>query len=465
MEPHPKGARKIMDFLIVKDGKTIGNCFGNALSNPTTKSNSDDLYEKFKKVFSNWSSKSSYRLNVLEQLCGNVVEDSHTNILIQILKCTQNENEFLKSFLRMIGALEDFCSNEPLTIETQKTFSNKSRADGYIKWGNNIIIIENKVTGAPDGKMQIVNYVEGVKTEFQEAKIWVVYLTKDGHKEIDKCSYNNDKGKDIRESTNVTFSPLTYEKDIIPWLKEQVIPMVRRKDEELYASLFVYLKYLEAFTGQLLESKELDEDFQKEVNRNLNNTDNACAIYTTLTNVMDDLCNKRQNTSDTNDDIFIHNQFANAINRYQASFEEEFNKFTKNYFENEIDENSRENSRFKECHIHHPNVPYYIQIRDKRWPSWLHFEWVIEKQNKKTDSISKLFSDTDVKYEFVLHIETKDKEKFNKFLNKHKTDLKISVNTVGLFSKKMFEGNHLKLKDAYLSMAEIISELNKILGV
>ena len=201
------------------------------------------LIEKFNRQYEKELEKTPYNLCLLD-LCG-ANENTHTKILLQLLKYKANEKHpFLESLL------ERWFGNINLEFnyhELELTF-NKGFIDGLIRDNRQAVIIENKIHYAQDQDQQIKGYVEKVEAKFRidRNNIYVVYLTRYGDKKVsdDSCP------PELRRDLANRFIESNYCYDILPWLKEDVLPNCKLKDDNLVSALKQYIDHLEGMFGQ-----------------------------------------------------------------------------------------------------------------------------------------------------------------------------------------------------------------------
>ncbi len=210
----------------------------------------DDFNERYKEE----QEKAPFNLCLLD-LCG-ANENAHTKILLQLLKYRVNESyPFLESLL------ERWFRNKNLKFnykELEISF-NKDFIDGLIKDDQKAVIIENKIHYAPDQNQQIKEYVEKVEGKFRidRNNIYVVYLTRYGDKKVT----DNSCPKDLKEKLG-GFVESNYCYDILPWLKEDVLPNCKLKDDNLVSALKQYIDHLDGMFGQR-NSNGMDEELKE----------------------------------------------------------------------------------------------------------------------------------------------------------------------------------------------------------
>ncbi len=108
-----------------------------------------------------------YNFNVLDEQCGHIVENSHTNILIKLLQYKKQYGYvFLEDFLTYLGIGIDIVPSVKVDFEREANYKGtekNGRIDGLIFQKDNFaLIIENKVNGAGNQEEQIKKYIEGV---------------------------------------------------------------------------------------------------------------------------------------------------------------------------------------------------------------------------------------------------------------------------------------------------------------
>ena len=122
--------------------------------------------------------------------------------------------------------------------------------------------IENKIFDAADQKGQIRRYITRMKDDegIQIENIWVFYITGDGTKEVDPISYNYEEED---EATNIGqhFIPLAYSRDIIEWLKEDILE-ARIYPESLTGIVRAYVEYLEKELFSTNKNQNWEQDLK-----------------------------------------------------------------------------------------------------------------------------------------------------------------------------------------------------------
>lgn len=211
------------------------------------------LIDEFNEQYKEEQEKAPYNLCLLD-LCG-ANENAHTKILVQLLKYKANEEyPFFESLL------ERWFRNINLKFNCQELelFFNKNFIDGLIKDNQKAIIIENKIHYAQDQDKQIQRYVEKVKEYGIDLEnIYVVYLTRYGDKKVSGDSCSEELKKELG-----AFVESNYCYDILPWLKEDVLPNCKLKDDNLVSALKQYINHLDGMFGQR-SSNGMDEKLKE----------------------------------------------------------------------------------------------------------------------------------------------------------------------------------------------------------
>ena len=220
--------------------------------NMNTETTFDSILTSFRKTV---LEKIPYRINLVDILGAN--ENKHTTILAEILRYERmGEYPFLKSFLDCVINGDTLPVVENPQIETQREY-----IDALIyEKGKYAIVVENKIDWATDQPKQIERYINAAKeicridAPEHTQNLWVIYLTDDGQKKVSPDSLT-DKAKQLLGVADVLSYPnhknksryieSNYRDDILPWIKEYVLPECRYSENELIAMLQQYIGYLE----------------------------------------------------------------------------------------------------------------------------------------------------------------------------------------------------------------------------
>ena len=332
--------------------------------------------------------KMPYNFNLLDEQCGHIVENSHTNILMKLLQYkNQHGYVFLESFFNYIGwNIEiDKNKNNPVIIKTEKKTEQKTngRIDGFIYQKNQFaVIIENKINGAGNQEEQLKRYIEDVKLkqDINEGQIWVVFLTKNGKEnpDTDSIQYMKDCGimQDCNSDDEIDgprYAAINYCDHILPWLRDEIQPCVMQKDIVLNTGVLQYIDFLEGFLGLRKSEAEMLKKCKDWVKQSLHlDICESKKEYKGYYEILDNnLNNNELKESDDKGEEFDEEKINIIDNIVGELYDEPLKKFydiTKKYF--------AENLGMTECVISHPNKSFrFIQIRDASWPIYVHFEW------------------------------------------------------------------------------------------
>lgn len=215
----------------------------------------------------------------------NANENANTKVLKNLLQ--YNNHQFLPSFLKRVGlpAISDFSTIQ--VTDQKKAIGPKDTGfiDLYIKYEGLSVIIENKIYGAGDTDKQLARYIATVNevknVDFDtwynnptvNKKTHVVYLTADGTKE----PIDDSLPQKIMNLIKDNYYPINYTDDILPWLKEDVLPNLSYgADGIMIAGVLQYIAFLEQMLSN--ESSQVVDDFVK----NLQGTDDVVKYKTLL---------------------------------------------------------------------------------------------------------------------------------------------------------------------------------------
>ena len=321
-----------------------------------------------------------FNFNVLAEQCGNIVENSHTNMLMCLLEYKNKYGYvFLEDFISMAGfdikiGEGDVCFKRESPTESEA--GRNGRIDGFIYQKNNFaIIIENKINHAGNQKKQIERYIDDIieKNIVPYNRIYVVFLTRDGVENPDKDSIEKMKNMGICEKdddeqiTGPRYFPCSYSQHILNWLKDNIHPMVPQKDVVLNAGIIQYIDYLESLLGCSPNLLRFNNEFKKWFEREVTLSGNTKAKNDSLYKLYNSLL-KKKNTADIKKSEAI-NVMKNIIEAKNDELMDTLLTVTKNYFTSGL------KPLIEEYHINHHFTYYYITIRDKKWPRGIDFGW------------------------------------------------------------------------------------------
>lgn len=202
-----------------------------------------------------------YRVNLINTL-GGACETKNSKILAAFLRYKSpgryGRFEIMESLIKYIQFR--FGAFSEIKIEKPSISIEHSHIDIYAREARKYaIIIENKSNWATDQNQQLHRYIETVKREdFSEDKIYVLYLPPLEEKDPEDQSWG-----EYKESFKDRYIKLSWRDDILPWMKNKVLPNIRKKDIPLSSALEQYIDYWEDQFG--LRGVESEERMKMEM--------------------------------------------------------------------------------------------------------------------------------------------------------------------------------------------------------
>lgn len=336
-----------------------------------------------------------FNFNVLAEQCRNIVENSHTNMLMRLLEYRNRYGYvFLEDFISMAGfdiKIEEgdvyFERESPTVSEAGKN----GRIDGFIYQKTNFaIIIENKINHAGNQEQQIERYIDDIlkKQIVPDNRIYVVFLTRDGVESPDKDSIRKMKDmgicdEDDEQITGPRFFPCSYSQHILNWLKDNIYPMVPQKDLVLNAGIIQYIDYLEGLLGCSPNLLRFNNEYKKWFEENISLSGDTIAKNVSLYKLYNSLSVKDNNDTLKSEAI---NVLKNLIEAKNDELMDTFLTVTKDFFTSGL------RPLMEEYHLNHHFTYYYITIRDKKWPRGIDFGWYPLGLKKLSSSNELIFS-------------------------------------------------------------------------
>ena len=214
----------------------------------------------------------------------NVDENANSRILAKLFqyKSPDGKYEILQSLLDYISnrdenAVPNFgnieIENDNTIITTEETLNqNNGRIDILVRTGNYAIIFENKLFKAGDQKNQLARYIEIVKgvkgpngdSKYKDDNIFVIYLSRDGDEPApDSWESPTKPPYSYSGSFEDRYANISFREDIRCWLKDCVLPNVRKKDTDLESALVQYINYLDRLF--MMNNDDLTKWLEKEL--------------------------------------------------------------------------------------------------------------------------------------------------------------------------------------------------------
>lgn len=241
------------------------------------------------------ASKSNY-FNLLDEMGSNVRETAHTNILMRLLEFREDKSlPLLQSFYDRFNIREntkEVCfdkeryyyktdsdldwhrpGNVGLTVGSTGVKYSKtvSRIDGIVfRKGHYAIILENKINRAPEQPGQIDRYIDAVlkdkDIDVKIDQIYVIYLQREDKTVPSGNSLNVHRGKFVKKGDDT--SPFKHMilcnyDDIIEWLEQDVLSLLRVKNLDYITGVNHYISFLKNALGQDSFQHKFQEDLDK----------------------------------------------------------------------------------------------------------------------------------------------------------------------------------------------------------
>lgn len=219
------------------------------------------LLDSFSVIYNREKEKLPYHINLLDLV--KTDENANSRILAQMLKYNENGQNYrvLESFLSL---LKEKNPNFDFIIENPKIKTEKDRIDISIFDNNFAIIIENKIHDAEDQPSQLARYIDIAKEQYnyRDERIFVIYLTRDKYKRPEKQSWISPEGHNYKDIFSERYVHLKIRDNILPWLKEKVLPECREENDYfLKSSLNQYIDYLEG----IFKSRKIYTDMSERI--------------------------------------------------------------------------------------------------------------------------------------------------------------------------------------------------------
>lgn len=321
-----------------------------------------------------------YRMNIIDELHAN--ENAHTRILLQLLRYkTNGVYPILSSFLEMANGLMDGAEDELIDTEIAKPeiVFGQNYIDGSILGNGQCVIIENKIHDAADQNAQIERYIDSIlETGTDKGRIFVIYLTRNGLKEVQGFSLTKKAKKvlDCSDENSGRFIRMNYRDHIIRWLREEVLPNCCIKEELLISAIRQYVDHLEGLTRTRLSDKDMNDEIKNYIIGKFGlNSSSRSAQW----NALNQECDKVQTALNT---IYeVKKDLTDSAYRQIESMSKAFwGGVTSSNDEWRI--NTRDT---------------FIQILYSQWHSNIHFEWWPVKVDE--------FAKENVEFKFGFHME------------------------------------------------------------
>lgn len=244
--------------------------------------------------------KTPFHLNVIDELHAN--ENAHSRILIKLLQY-QSENKEYPFLLSFMFVLSTHCKqfSHQHQIEKPHISGQEEHIDALIEEkGKYAIIIENKIHWAPDQEQQLDRYIDAIKEhnfKKTDKNVYVIYLTRDGSKIVDEKSFSKAKAfLEYKDDSNPgRYITLNYKDDILPWLKNEVLPTCKEDNSILASALEQYIDHLDGMFNLRKEEQMINNSI---IDSLLGERKNDIDYVDNCINDLDDLRSLLQNRLD-----------------------------------------------------------------------------------------------------------------------------------------------------------------------
>ena len=232
--------------------------------------------------------------NILDAVYVN--ENVHSRILRLIMDYKRDGHyPFYELFLELnkVSTIipDDISCSEP------HFFNERDRIDLLIEGNDYAIIIENKIYNAIDQDHQMERYLLScIGRGFKKERIFALYLTSDGTKNISKNSLT-DKALEVlgfSDQTTGRFAEISFRYDILPWLRKAINICRTNDDEQIKSALIQYADYLAGMFGE--REKESKKDLaitQLLAEYEVNSVSAFCDCISVIYNLSEELNQRR----------------------------------------------------------------------------------------------------------------------------------------------------------------------------
>jgi hypothetical protein len=204
-----------------------------------------DLIKQFMTMAEERAKTLPYRINLIETL-GGAYETKNSKIIASLLryKSPTGRFEILESLINYIASRSD--AFRGIVVDNPSFTTEHCHIDIYVREAHKYaVIIENKSNEAGDQNHQLFRYIEiAINEGYTKEQIFVLYLPKVEEKDPEDQSWGSH-----RETFKGRYVKLSWRNYILPWMKEKVLPNVRKKDIPLSSALEQYIDYWEGQFG------------------------------------------------------------------------------------------------------------------------------------------------------------------------------------------------------------------------
>ena len=276
-----------------------------------------DFLSEFTIKYREEECKLKYNVNLIDILGAD--ENAHSRILEKLLKIKNFDSqrfEVLESFIQYVQ--KKAIAFGGIKIEKPEITQETERIDLWVRDENYAIIIENKIHHADDKEEQLSRYIEKTKRHnYENEQIYIVYLN---DYEPDEQSWG-----EYKEKYKNRYVRLSFNEDILSWLKEEILPWVNDKvlpdtrlnGKCLLSALEQYIDHLEGMFELRKINNKMNMDLQEFIKKEWGLNDNLIENYKKLSE-------KKKEIEK------LTTQIDNLINQKIDALLEQWEKFLKN---------------------------------------------------------------------------------------------------------------------------------------
>lgn len=256
-----------------------------------------DFAETFKSTLQYEKRLLPYNINVIDEL--HINENGHSRILTQLLKFqnTKGEYEFYESLIQYIQKKLRSSEFDRIAIDKPHITQEEARIDLWVRDTGYAVIFENKIYNAADQTEQLSRYIDKTKEQYEENNIFVVYLSQSGG-EPEAQSWGR-----YEDSFKKRYANISFRNDILPWLKNDILPNIRQRDFILHSAILQYIDYLEGiFYLRTIENQmnmNLDEFIIKQLALEGKSDKECIAILETKIKDFNEVASKMQTLAES----------------------------------------------------------------------------------------------------------------------------------------------------------------------
>ena len=241
------------------------------------------------------------QINIINLLEASRIEVPNSFLLFNLFNTSFKENNIEINFAKIFSKyiIEYKCKNKKIKnindIKVYKEFSiPKGRIDILIQSKNFEIIIENKID-ADDGEEQLKLYYDNRKTQIDENKIFIVYLTPD-----ERIPSNKSIDDELREQLEIE-NRICYlsHNDIAKWIDNILTEYKFLKENDKYQSIYsslIQIRDNEKTISNTTEEDNMEKDVikkflksNKEINiNNLSDISQLKKLFSDAISVLED---------------------------------------------------------------------------------------------------------------------------------------------------------------------------------